>query len=152
MKAILTTLRINKYQNLGKIINLSKYLNQEIAKSDSDFICLIDDKNTPVKLKDSCREIMQMALQKNPGAGMVYADYENVTDGNVQEIHLLKYHLGRVRDNQDYGKVFLFRKSILEQVGGFSEKLKHNYLYDIRLKLSEVSEIVHLANKSVGSL
>ncbi len=152
MKAILTTLRINKYQNFGKTINLPKYLNQEIAKSDSDFICLIDDKNTSVKLNESCLDIMQMALQKNPKAGMIYADYENVTDSNVQEIHLLNYHLGRVRDNQDYGKVFLFRKSFLEQVGGFSEKLKYNNLYDIRLKLAEISEIVHLANKTGGSL
>ena len=152
MKAILTTLRINKFQNLDQTINLLKFLNQEIAKSDSDFICLIDDKNTPVKMKDSCLDIMQMTLQKNPKAGMVYADYEIVTEGKVEEIQLLKHHLGRVRDNQDYGKVFLFRKSFLENIGGFDEELKYNYLYDVRLKLSEVSKIVHIANKSGGSL
>ena len=152
MKAILTTLRINKFQNIDQTINLPKFLNLEITKSDSDFICLIDDKYTPVKLKDSCLDLMQIALQKNPQAGMAYADYEIVTEGKIEEIQLLKHHLGRVRDNQDYGKVFLFRKSFLENIGGFDEELKYNYLYDVRLKLSEVSEVVHIANKFGGSL
>lgn len=137
---------------LHKISNIPQYLNEELIESDSEFIGFIDDKNNPVKIKDSCLDLMQLAMQKNPNAGMVYADYEIVTEGKVDEIHLLKHHLGRVRDNQDYGKVFLFRKTFLEQVGGFDDELKYNYLYDIRLKLSEVSELVHIANKTGGSL
>ena len=153
MKAILTILRINKFkfQNLDKTINLPQYLNQEITKSKSEFICLINDENNPVKLKDSCHDLMQLVLGNNPKAGMIYADYEIVTEGKVEEIHLLKHHIGRVRDNQDYGKVFLFRKLFLEQVGGFDKKLKHHFLYDIRLKLSEVSETVHIANRTIPS-
>ena len=57
--------------------------------------------------------------------------YHNVI---IEEIHLLKHHIGRVRDNQDYGKVFLFRKSFLNKIGGFDESLKNNYLYDIKIK------------------
>lgn len=137
---------------LHKISNIPQYLNKELIESDSEFIGFIDDKNNPVKLKDSCLDLMQLAMQKNPNAGMVYADYEIVTKDKVEGVHLLKHHIGRVRDNQDYGKVFLFRKSFLDQVGGFNKELKHNYLYDIRLKLSKVSEIVHIANKTGGSL
>lgn len=142
---------------LHKISNIPQYLNEELIESDSEFIGFIDDKNNPVKLKGSCLDLMQLAMQKNPNAGMVYTDYEIVADPStlklrrtgdkIEEVHLLKHHIGRVRDNQDYGKVFLFRKSFLEQVGGFDENLQYHFLYDVRLKLSEVSEIVHIANR-----
>lgn len=137
---------------LHKISNIPQYLNEKLAKSKTEFVCIIDDKNNPVKIKDSCLDLMQLAMQKNPNAGIVYADYEIVTKDKVEGIHLLKHHLGRVRDNQDYGKVFLFRKTFLEQVGGFDEELKHHFLYDMRLKISEVSKIIHIANKTGGSL
>ena len=142
---------LTKVHNLRKISNIIQYLNQTIAKLKSEFICFIDDNNSSVKLKNSCLDLMELAMIKDPQAGMVYADYEIIAKDKVEEIHLLKHHLGRVRDNQDYGKVFLLRKSFLEQVGRFNEKLEHHFLYDIRLKLSEVSEIVHIANKSEGS-
>lgn len=143
------------------IINLSEFvpdsdypylINQKIKQTDSHYVLLIDDANNSVQLKKSCLDIMQMAMENNPQAGMVYADYEVHDNGNIEEVHLLKHHIGRVRDNQDYGKVFLFRKSFLDEIGGFSESIKYNYFYDIRLKLSEVSEITHIANKSDGSL
>ena len=149
MNAIVTTKKLSDFANEP---NLPSIINREIKYSDSKFILLIDDRNSSVELKDSCLDLMQMAMERKPKASMIYADYEIITDGKTEEIHLLKHHIGRVRDNQDYSKVFLFRKSFLEQVGGFDEDLEHNYLYDIRLKLSEVSEIVHIANKTNGSL
>jgi hypothetical protein len=42
---------------------------------------------------------------------MLYADYDLITGDQKKEIRLLKHHEGRLRDNQDYGKVFLFTKS-----------------------------------------
>jgi len=137
--------------NSNQIINLPEHLNGELSNSKSDLILLIDDINNPVKLKNSCIDLMQIAMENNHQAGMVYADYEINDNRNIEEVHLIKHHVGRVRDNQDYGRVFLFRKSFIEQVGGFNESLKYNYLYDIRLKLSEISEIVHIANKTVPS-
>ena len=141
--------------NLSEFVTDSDYpylINQKIKQTDLQYVLLIEDANNSVKLKKSCLDIMQMAMENNPQAGMVYADYEVNDNGNIEEVHLLKHHNGRVRDNQDYGNVFLFRKSFLDEVGGFSESTKYNYFYDIRLKLSEVSEIVHIANKSDGSL
>ena len=152
MKAIPTTFRIKKFQNLDKKINLPQYLNKELSNSKSRYFLLIDDRDTIVKLKNSCIDLMQSVLENNPKAGMVYADYEIVIDSKIEEVYLLKHHLGRVRDNEDYGKIFLFRKSFIEQIDGFNEELKYNYLYEIRLRLSEISEIVHIANKSAGSL
>jgi glycosyltransferase involved in cell wall biosynthesis len=149
MNATVTTIRLSEFVF---DINFPHLIYQKVNQTDSQSILLIDDKDNPVKLKESCLDILQMSMDKNSQAGMVYADYEIVTKDKVEEVHLLKHHIGRVRDNQNYGKVFLFRKSFLQQAGGFNEKLKHHFLYDIRLKLSEVSEIVHVANKSDGSL
>ena len=149
MNATVTTIRLSEFETES---NLALIINQKINQSDSQYILLIDDRRATIELKASCINLMVMAIVKNPNAGMVYADYKMSSNNQTEEINLLKYHVGRVRDNQDYGKVFLFRKSFLEQVGGFNEELKHHFLYDIRLKLSEVSEIVHIANKVGGSL
>ena len=149
MNATVTTIRLSKFATDS---NLPFFINQKVEETDSQYLLLIADKNNPVKLRDGCLDLLLIAMQKNPRAGLVYTDYEIITEGKFEEIHLLKHHIGRVRDNQDYGKVFLFRKSFLEQVGGFNEELKHHFLYDIRLKLSEVSEIVHIANRYNGSL
>jgi glycosyltransferase involved in cell wall biosynthesis len=149
MNATVTTVRLSQFESDLNYLNL---IDQKVKQTDSQYIFLIDDINSPVKLKNSCLDLMQMTMERNPNAGMVYADYELNNNGEIEEVHLLKHHIGRVRDNQDYGKVYLFRKSFLEQVGGFDDSVKFNYLYDIRLKLSEVSEIVHIANKTSGSL
>lgn len=149
MNATVTTVRLSQFVSDLNYLNL---INQKGKQTDSQYIFLIDDINSPVKLKNYCLDLMQMTMERNPNAGMVYADYELNNNGKIEEVHLLKHHIGRVRDNQDYGKVYLFHKSFLEQVGGFDDSVKFNYLYDIRLKLSEVSEIVHIANKTSGSL
>jgi glycosyltransferase involved in cell wall biosynthesis len=149
MNATVTTVRLSQFVSDLNYLNL---INQKGKQTDSQYIFLIDDINSPVKLKNYCLDLMQMTMERNPNAGMVYADYELNNNGEIEEVHLLKHHIGRVRDNQDYGKVYLFRKSFLEQVGGFDDSVKFNYLYDIRLKLSEISEIVHIANKTSGSL
>ena len=145
----ITKIRSSEFATVS---NSPQLINQKLKHTDSLYILLIDDKNNPVKFKNSCLDLMELSLTKNPNAGMVYADYGIIIDGELEEVHLLKHHIGRVRDNQDYGNVFLFRKSFIEHVGGFDESLKHHYLYDIRLKLSGISKIAHIANKTGGSL
>jgi glycosyltransferase involved in cell wall biosynthesis len=149
MNATVTTLHISQF---NKISYLPTLLNTEIKNSDSDFILIIDDLNNEINLKTSCLDIMLMAMERNPNSGMIYADYELNNNCKIEEIHLLKHHIGRVRDDQDYGKVFLIRKSVFEEFSGFDETLKYNYLYDSRLKISEHSEIIHISNKVNGSL
>ncbi len=149
MSPITTSIRLSE---LDKNANLSNSINTKIQNLDSEFILLIDDRDCSVQLKKDCVKLMQLALGKNTNAGMVYADYELIDNNKVTEIHLLKHHIGRVRDNQDYGKAFMFRKSVLKQVGGFDSEIECNQLYDIRLKISEIAEIIHISNKTHGSL
>ena len=127
-------------------------LNAAIKKSSGAFVLYIDNSTAQVMLRSSACSALAMVMERNPECGMVYSDYELETDGSVKEVHLLKHHTGRVRDNQDYGRVFFFRRSILNECGGFDADLKFNTLYDIRLRLSEKSKSLHLSNRYAGSL
>lgn len=132
--------------------NLSYQLNQVLDDLDTDYIIYLDNQANPVILKNACLDMFYLAAHRNPDAGLIYADYELLDGDELKEIHLLNHHNGRLRDNQDYGKVFFFDRDALDQVYGFDESLEYSALYDIRLKLSENCKLVRLANKYNGSL
>ncbi|HPC35348.1 MAG TPA: glycosyltransferase family A protein [Candidatus Marinimicrobia bacterium] len=132
--------------------NLSRTLNRAVKSAKGKYLLYIDNSVAEVILKHSLLDVAGLMAEKYPELGMLYGDYDLVNNGKTQEIRLLKHHSGRLRDNQDYGKVFLFNKAALEAVGGFDPSLKYNTLYDIRLKLSEKYKLVHIANKIDGSL
>ena len=129
-------------------VQLSKAFNSE----EVDYHLYIDNRTQEVVLKKSALELCFLAMKNNPKAGLVYADYEIEENDRVKEIHLLKHHVGRVRDNQDYGKAFFIRQRALQKAGGISTNIKFNTLYDLRLKLSEKYELIHIANRYAGSL
>jgi len=128
------------------------WLNASRARAEGDYLLYIDNSSVIVTLKRAAAATLLLTAERNPNAGMIYMDYEIVQKKNIEEIHLLKHHNGRVRDNQDYGLVTLFKKSALSDCGGFDESLQFNTLYDIHLKLSENSRLVHVSNRYAGSL
>ncbi len=136
----------------GKDDGLSVLLNKALKKADGDFILLLDNVATPVLLKKASVDAFLMSAERNPDAGLFYASYELEDQGTVEEKHLLDHHIGRVRDNMDFGKAFFIRKETLEAAGGFDESVKYNVLYDMRLKLSEKQRVIRIANKYNGSL
>lgn len=131
---------------------LGGYLNSVLYSISSDYILYIYNLNTFVLLKQSTIDLFLLACERNNNAGMVYADYELHENKKIKEIHLLKHHIGRVRDNQDYGCVFLINHDALKACGWADESLKFNTLYDLRLKLSEKYKLIHIANRYAGSL
>ncbi|MCK9485054.1 MAG: glycosyltransferase, partial [Candidatus Marinimicrobia bacterium] len=132
--------------------NLSQTLNAAREAAQGQYFLYIDNTVAGVVLKFSFIDTIQLVIEKYADLGMFYGDYDLNTNGERREIRLLKHHAGRLRDNQDYGKVFLFSKAALAAVGGFDESLKFKTLYDIRLKLSEKFRLVHIANKTNGAL
>ncbi len=133
-------------------MNYTATVNKAVKKSDDPFILLIDNRTSPVRLKTSAIDIFTLTMKRNPAAAMVYADYNIENEDGIQEIHLLHHHVGRVRDNQDYGRIFCIRKSAYVECDGMDESIKYNPLYDLCLKLSEQGELVRIANKYGGSL
>ena len=132
--------------------SLGSWLNASRARAQGDYLLYIDNSKTVVNLKRTAVAAYLLTSERNPDAGMIYADYEILYNKKNEEIHLLKHHAGRVRDNQDYGLVTLFSKKALSTCGGFDESLKFNTLYDIHLKLAENSKLIHIANRYAGSL
>ncbi len=125
---------------------------KEAFSVSADFYLYIDNRMQEVTLKKSALEICLLALKNNPHAGMIYSDYELLENGAVKEIRLLKHHIGRVRDNQDYGKLFFFRADALDGFTRSSDKLIYNALYDLRLRVSEKHELLHISNRYSGSM
>jgi len=128
------------------------WLNASRARAQGDYLLYIDNSNVVVNLKHAASATFLLTAERNPDAGMIYADYEVVQKNKIDEIHLLKHHPGRVRDNQDYGQVSLFKNSALSKCGGFDESLQFNTLYDIHLKLAELGNLIHISNRYAGSL
>lgn len=131
---------------------LGHSLNKAFKNSVATFILYIDNRDCEITLKLGAFDLFELIMKSNLGTGMIYTDYELEQEGQIQEIHLLKHHIGRVRDNQDYGKIFFFKKEALQAVGFADRELKFNTLYDLRLKLSEKYELAHVANRYAGSL
>lgn len=130
----------------------SKLMNEAIHLSTSDFIMYIDNREKTVILKKAALEAFLVSAVRNARSGFFYADYELEDEETNHEVKLLSHHAGRLRDNQDYGKVLFFRKTALEKVLFFDESVEYNSLYDIRLKISEHFDLTRISNKYNGSL
>ncbi|OQY04468.1 MAG: glycosyl transferase family 2 [Bacteroidetes bacterium 4572_117] len=130
----------------------SVQLNEALKGSDSKYQLYIDNRTQLIELKKSALDLYLLAAENNKNTGLVYSDYEVLENNTVKEIRLLKHHIGRVRDNQDYGKALFIKKEALEDVGYLSSEVKYNAIFDLRLKISENFELVHIANRYAGSL
>ena len=130
----------------------SSVLKIAFKRSKSSLILYIDNSEDEVFLKGSCANLFLIAAERYPDSGMFFSDYDLLTENKKYSIRLLKHHSGRVRNDQDHGKVFLFRKEILHRSIESDNTLKYHLLYDLRLKISEISTITHISNKEKGSL
>ena len=131
---------------------LGAWLNAARANANGKYLLYMDTASVQINLRQSAAALFLLAGKRNPRAGLIYADYEYKKEKKVSEVHLLKPHKGRVRDNQDYGRVYFFRQTDLVECGGFDESLRFNTLYDIRLKMLENDKLLHISNRYAGSL
>ncbi len=151
----ISSMNINGYPLIfinEQFSTLGAWLNAARARATSDFLLYIDNRAAEVYLRSAASSLFLLSAERNPEAGLIYSDYAVKKGRKTNEIHLLKPHHGRLRDNQDYGAVLFFRQSSLVTCGGFDESLEFNTLYDIRLKLMEESSPVHISNRYAGEL
>lgn len=136
----------------GKSSTLGQELNKALAKARGNLLLYINNRIAEIQLKKSTLSALVLCARRHPSWGLVYADYELISASKKTDVHLLPFHEGRLRDNQDYGYVYLINAKILKQCGGFDTSLKVHSLYDTRLIVSEKSAIVHIGNKTGGAL
>jgi glycosyltransferase involved in cell wall biosynthesis len=136
----------------GKSSSLGHWLNRALAKASGDALLYINNKNAEIKIKKSALPALILSAERHPDWGFIYADYQLITGDKKTELYLLDFHIGRLRDNQDYGYVHLINANILKQCGGFDTSLKFHSLYDTRLIISEKAQLIHISNKTGGIL
>jgi glycosyltransferase involved in cell wall biosynthesis len=153
--------RLEKCDNRQHVIHplikksnrLGQWLNSALAKAKGDYLLYINNQTAEVYLKRSAANAFLFAAERHPDWGLIYADYQLQTENKkIEEINLLQPHKGRLRDNQDFGYLFLFNTAILKQCGGFDTSLKFHSIFDTRLIVSEKAAIIHIGNKRAGAL
>lgn len=113
------------------------------AKANAEF-ALIYTKHTTLQWVNFAIERL-VAIANDTNAAMAYADHFNVVDGNLTEAPVIDYQFGALRDDFDFGSVLLYRSSELnDAVNRMNVEYEFAGLYDLRLKVSQKGELVHI--------
>lgn len=101
--------------------------------------------------KDTALELGQYALERfyhianDTNAGMVYADYYQIAEGLRSNLPLIDYQEGSLRDDFNFGSVLFYNAENLKKaVAETTEKYQYAGLYNLRLKVSQYAELIHI--------
>lgn len=80
------------------------------------------------------------------GAVMVYSDHYSLEEGALTKHPAIDYQAGSLRDNFDFGSLWLIKSQALLDYVAQTDRVDYQYagLYDLRLYLSRKGEIFHL--------
>ena len=119
------------------VAQLAKY-----AVAPYALLCL---KPYSLQLGESAIERM-MLVAGDTEAAMIYSDHYAMEQGVRKQHPVIDYQEGALRDDFDFGSVWLVRTALLHQYAASS--LEHDYqyagLYDLRLFLSREGNLFHL--------
>ena len=133
--------------------NRASSINHALKECTGDYIMLVNNEQSLITFRLSTLEILFRVAERKKSTGMVYGDYRLIkADSSEKDIHLLDYHEGRLRDNLDFGAALFFPKIVLDEIGGVDEKYNAAFIYNLRLRISEKYQIVHVAAKQNGHL
>lgn len=110
-----------------------------------------DAKYSLIYTKDSPLEPGQFALERffriaeDTQAGLVYSDYYEIKSGTRAAHPVIDYQAGSLRDDFNFGSVLFYnaenlKKAVAETVDNYS----FAGLYNLRLKVSQQAELVHI--------
>lgn len=132
-------------ENGGK----SSALNEAIKHVKGEFIWVFDDDDIALPLK---LELQLKRFQASPELGMIHTRSINFNDNNGQVVNL--HDLSPVKAELDFkllmrgcfvhGPTVVFRKSCLDQLGGWDTQLTRAQDYDFWLRLANLYKIEYL--------
>ena len=115
-----------------------------VAEAASGAYTLLYTKETTLELGMFALERM-IHLADDSAAGMVYADHYQISDGKQSNAPVIDYQFGSLRDDFNFGSVLLFNTEMLKEA---ASRMKADYtfagLYDLRLKLSQKADLMHI--------
>lgn len=86
-----------------------------------------------------------IAIADDTEAGMVYADYYELKEGKRSPHPVIDYQFGSLRDDFNFGSLLLYRsKDIQDAAASMDVDYRFAGLYDLRLKVSQQSRLVHI--------
>lgn len=112
-------------------------------KSDADY--------SLIYTKESGLELGQFAIERffriaqDTQAGLVFSDYSEIKEGVRSNCPLIDYQAGSLRDDFNFGSVLFYNAASLKKaVAETNVNFKFAGLYNLRLKVSQQAEIVHM--------
>lgn len=111
------------------------------AEAKGEYVAVVT-KNVDIVLGQNALARMEYVARAT-GAGMVYCNYRRVTDSGVENVPTIEYQEGSLRDDFDFGPLWVLSVEALKSVE--IADLKYAELYDLRLKLSQKYKIFHLS-------
>ncbi|ADQ80836.1 glycosyl transferase family 2 [Paludibacter propionicigenes WB4] len=101
--------------------------------------------------KDTTLELGQFAVERfyhiasDTQAGLVYSDYYEIKDGVRSNLPVIDYQEGSLRDDFNFGSVLFYDSEYLEKAAAeTSVNYQFAGLYNLRLKVSQQAELVHI--------
>lgn len=118
---------------------------QKIAENAKADYTLIYQKSTVLQLGYFALERM-IKIAEDSSAGMVYADYYAITDGEKKNHPVIDYQKGSLRDDFNFGSLMLYKSAALKETAQQMKQQSYEFagLYDLRLKVSQNNELVHI--------
>lgn len=113
-------------------------------KSNADYT-LIYQKSTVLQLGYFALERM-IKIAEDASAGMVYADYYAIADGEKKNSPVIGYQKGSLRDDFNFGSLMIYNSNELKDAAKRMNKQSYDFagLYDLRLKVSQKNDLVHI--------
>ena len=121
-------------------------INLLIESLQTDYLLLLLPGNQVELGARALERFVQVA--DDTGAALVYSDFREQNVDEISDHPLIDYQLGAIRDNFDFGSVFLLSRELvavaLRNYGGIPSDIRWGGLYDLRLKLSANSTILRI--------
>ena len=121
----------------------SETIQKIVSKSDAAY--------SLIYTKDSTLELGQFALERfyriaeDTQAGLVYSDYYEIKEDVRSNHPLIDYQEGSLRDDFNFGSVLFYSSECMNvAVSETTENYQFAGLYNLRLKVSQQAELVHM--------
>ncbi|RUT73097.1 glycosyltransferase family 2 protein [Ancylomarina longa] len=136
--------QINGAEILGKAsLTAGKTIQQIAEKSDTPYIFIYT--------KTSALTLGQLAMERfyqvaeDTQSGLVYANYRAIKGGAVENLPVIDYQEGSLRDDFNFGSVlFCNAKLVKDAVKDVAINYEHAGLYALRLALAALSEFMRI--------
>lgn len=113
------------------------------AKADSAYT-LIYTKSADLRLGYFALDRM-IQIAEDSNAGLIYADHYQVVGDDKKNCPVIAYQKGSLRDDFNFGSVLIYKSDDLKKAASQMDvTYKFAGLYDLRLKVSQAAELVHI--------